>query len=172
MKNIYDGNVTTDSSGLATIVLPDWFEVLNRDFRYQLTVIGQFAQAIVAKKIENNQFQIRTSLPSVEVSWQVTGIRQDAWANANRIPVEEEKDAKLKGFYLHPQLYGAPAEKGISWARHPEMMKKLQQDQEQMKEKQARPIESATIAAQARPVPPRILEKPAPLIPSTPHVTK
>jgi hypothetical protein len=175
MKNIYDGNVTTDSSGLATIVLPDWFEVLNRDFRYQLTVIGQFAQAIVAKKIENNQFQIRTSLPSVEVSWQVTGIRQDAWANANRIPVEEEKDAKLKGFYLHPQLYGEPAEKGISWARHPEMMKKLQQDQEQMKEKQAGLIESPTIARPMRPIPPPILGNPAPLIPPAPlprRVTK
>jgi hypothetical protein len=163
MKNIYDGNVTTDSSGLATIALPDWFDVLNRDFRYQLTVIGQFAQAIVAKKIENNQFQIRTSLPNVEVSWQVTGIRQDAWANANRIPVEEEKEAKLKGFYLHPELYGAPAEKGIAWARHPEMMKKLQQDQEQMKEKQAGLTESPTIA-RPRPIPPPILKKPATLI--------
>ena len=71
---------------------------------------------------------------ALEVSWQITGIRQDAWANANRIPVEEEKEASLKGFYLHPQLYGAPAEKGISWARHPEMMEKLQQDEEQMKE--------------------------------------
>jgi hypothetical protein len=175
MKNIYDGNVTTDSSGLATIMLPDWFEALNRDFRYQLTVIGQFAQAIVAKKIENNQFKIRTSLPNVEVSWQVTGIRQDAWANANRIPVEEEKEAKLKGFYLHPQLYGAPAEKGISWARHPEMMKKLVQDQEQMKEKQAGLTEPPTIARPTRPIEPPILEKPAPLIPpaARPHgVTK
>jgi hypothetical protein len=175
MKNIYDGNVTTDSSGLATITLPDWFEALNKDFRYQLTVIGQFAQAIVAKKIENNQFQIRTSLPDVEVSWQVTGIRQDAWANANRIPVEEEKEAKLKGFYLHPQLYGAPAEKGISWARHPELMKKLLQDQEQMKEKQAGLTESPMIARPPRPIPPPILGKPAPLIPAAPlphHVTK
>jgi len=45
----------------------------------------------------------------MRVSWQVTGIRQDPWANAHRIPVAEEKDAKLKGFYLHPELYGAPA---------------------------------------------------------------
>jgi hypothetical protein len=173
MKNIYDGNVTTDAAGNAVVTLPEWFETLNRDFRYQLTVIGQFAQAIVAKKVENNQFQIRTSLPNVEVSWQVTGIRQDPWANANRIPVEEEKEAKLKGFYLHPELYGAPAEKSIAWARHPEMMKKLLQDQEQMKQKQAGLSGSPTIARPALPLP--IMGKPAPPIPpaASPHlVTK
>ena len=127
MMNVYNGNVVTDSSGLATVTLPDWFETLNKDFRYQLTVIGQFAQAIVAKKIERNQFQIRTSLPSVEVSWQITGIRQDPWANAHRIPVEQEKEARLKGFYIHPELYGAPAERQIEWARHPEMMKQMKE---------------------------------------------
>jgi trimeric autotransporter adhesin len=137
MMNIYNGNATTDSSGLATITLPDWFETLNRDFRYQLTVIGQFAQAIVAKKVENNQFQIRTSLPNVEVSWQVTGIRQDAWANAHRVPVEEEKEARLKGYYIHPELYGAPPEKQIEWARHPGTMNRMQQHRQQMNAKQA-----------------------------------
>jgi hypothetical protein len=137
MMNIYNGNVTTDNSGLATITLPDWFEPLNKDFRYQLTVIGQFAQAIVGKEIEGSQFQIKTSLPNVKVSWQVTGIRQDAWANAHRIPVEEEKEARMKGFYIHPELFGAPAEKQIEWARHPKVMKQLQQTRQQAKENQA-----------------------------------
>ncbi len=40
MKNIYDGVVTLDSNGAATVTLPDWFEALNQDFRYQLTAIG------------------------------------------------------------------------------------------------------------------------------------
>ena len=48
------------------------------------------------------------------VSWQVTGIRKDPWANANRIQVEEDKPAKERGYYLHPDLYGQPEEKGIS----------------------------------------------------------
>ena len=108
MKNIYDGDATTDVNGLATVTLPDWFQALNRDFRYQLTVIGQFAQAIVAQKIENNQFQIRTSSPNVEVSWQITGIRQDAFANAHRIQTEVEKAPADRGHYLHPELFGAP----------------------------------------------------------------
>jgi hypothetical protein len=115
MKNIYDGKVTTDNTGLATVTLPDWFEALNRDFRYQLTVIGQFAQAIVASEISNNQFSIRTDKPNVKVSWQVTGIRQDAYANAHRIQVEEDKPPQEQGHYLHPELFGAPPERAVSY---------------------------------------------------------
>ena len=45
---------------------------------------------------------------------QVTGIRRDTWANANRIAVEEDKPAKELGYYLHPDLYSQPEDKGIS----------------------------------------------------------
>jgi trimeric autotransporter adhesin len=79
------------------VSLPDYFEALNGDFRYQLTVIGQFAQAIVAKKISANRFVIRTSNPNVDVSWQITGIRHDAYANPYRIAVEEDKTAQEQG---------------------------------------------------------------------------
>jgi trimeric autotransporter adhesin len=69
------------------VTLPEWFETLNRDLRYQLTVMGQFAQAIVASKVANHQFSIKTDKPNVEVSWQVTGIRQDAWrTNSDKEP--------------------------------------------------------------------------------------
>jgi hypothetical protein len=108
MMNIYNGNVTTDASGEAAVKLPEWFETLNRDFRYQLTVIGQFAQAIVAGKVANHQFVVKTDKPNVEVSWQVTGIRQDEFANAHRIPVEAEKAPADRGHYLYPDLVGAP----------------------------------------------------------------
>jgi hypothetical protein len=135
MKNIYDGTVTTDAQGNAAVDLPDWFETLNRDFRYQLTVIGQFAQAIVASKIQNNRFTIKTDKPSVEVSWQVTGIRQDAWANAHRIPVEEEKNSRERGHYIHPELYGAPGEKAVEWARHPDVMSRMKEMRTQQQAK-------------------------------------
>ena len=130
MKNIYDGVATLDANGEAIVEMPDWFGTLNRDFRYQLTCIGGFAPLYIAEKLTNNQFRIGGGKPGMEVSWQITGIRQDPWANAHRIPVEQEKEEKLKGFYLHPELYGAPEEKQIEWARHPEMMKKLQQTKE------------------------------------------
>jgi hypothetical protein len=119
MMNVYNGNITTDRHGLATITLPDYFEALNRDFRYQLTVIGQFAQAIVSREIAGNRFVIRTSRPGVKVSWQVTGIRQDAYANANRIPVEENKSETERGYYLHPEVFGQPANKSIAAAPGP-----------------------------------------------------
>ena len=106
MKNIYDGVVTTDEDGRAVIELPEWFEALNRDFRYQLTVIGRFAQAIVEEEIANNSFTIRTDMGGVKVSWQVTGIRRDAWADANRLPVEEVKPDDEQGTYLNPEAFG------------------------------------------------------------------
>src|SRR5580693_6310956 len=119
MMNVYNGNITTDRHGFATVNLPDYFEALNGDFRYQLTVIGQFAQAIVANKISANRFVIRTNKPNVEVSWQVTGVRHDAYANRYRIPVEEDKALAEQGYYLHPEVFGQPESKSISAVRKP-----------------------------------------------------
>ena len=103
MMNIYNGNITTDAAGFATIEMPAWFEALNREFRYQLTVIGQFAQAIIAKEIEQGRFTIQSDKPAVKVSWQVTGIRKDAYAEKNRIKVEEDKPLIEKGTCMHPE---------------------------------------------------------------------
>ena len=52
----------------------------------------------------------------MEVSWQVTGIRQDAWANENRIQVEVEKPADEKGLYLHPQELGVNETLGLHYS--------------------------------------------------------
>ncbi len=111
MMNVYNGNVTTDAMGYATVTMPDWFDTLNRDFRYQLTVIGDFAQAVVSKELENNEFVIRTDKPGVRVSWQITGVRQDPFANARRLQVEVDKPEFLKGRYQHPTAYGQPKDK-------------------------------------------------------------
>ena len=108
MKNIYDGIAVFDGAGEAVVVLPDWFEALNRDFRYQLTPVGAAFVPYVAEEIARNQFKIAGGVPDKKVSWQVTGIRQDAYANANRIRVEEWKTGAAKGNYLHPQAFGVP----------------------------------------------------------------
>lgn len=105
MMNVYNGSVTTDKHGVAIVTLPEYFEALNKDFRYQLTAIGTFAQATVTKEIENNRFTIRTSKPGVKVSWQVAGIRHDAYADAHRIAVRQEKPPRERGHYLHPELF-------------------------------------------------------------------
>ena len=132
MKNVYDGVVVLDNKGKAEIELPDWFGILNKDFRYQLTAIGAPGPILyIAEEIseatntntkyssskssnKNSRFKIAGGTSGMKVSWQVTGIRKDPWANANRIEVEEDKPAKERGYYLHPDLYGQPEEKGIS----------------------------------------------------------
>jgi hypothetical protein len=105
MMNVYNGNIETDANGYATVELPEYFESANKDFRYQLTVIGSFAQAIVKEKISDNKFIIQTDQPNVEVSWQVTGIRNDPYAQKNRIEPVQEKPEQHKGTYLHPGAY-------------------------------------------------------------------
>ena len=125
MKNVYDGVVVLDNKGKAEIELPDWFGILNKDFRYQLTAIGAPGPNLhIAEKISdtttsnknnnNSRFKIAGGASGMEVSWQVTGIRKDPWANAHRIQVEEDKPTKERGYHLHPDLYGQPEENGIS----------------------------------------------------------
>ncbi len=113
MMNIYNGNVTTDQAGFATVTLPEYFSALNEDYRYQLTAIGQFAQVIVAEEIADNRFVIQSDRPSVHVSWQVTGVRKDAYAKANPIEVEAEKPADQRGKYLNPEAFGLGKDMGI-----------------------------------------------------------
>jgi len=110
MKNIYDGVVTLGPDGGAAVELPEWFEALNRDFRYQLTCLGGFAPVYVAEEIAGNRFRIAGGTAGLKVSWQVTGTRHDAWAEAHRIQVEEVKPAAEQGRYRHPELFGQPPE--------------------------------------------------------------
>jgi hypothetical protein len=120
--NTYSGNVITDASGTARVGLPDYFETLNTNYRYQLTVLGQFAQAIILQEIQNNGFVIKTDKPSVKVSWQVTGVRSDAYVKAHPMPVEEGKPEVERGYYLTPQAFGQPEEKSIDWLYHSDTM--------------------------------------------------
>ena len=129
MVDIYSGNVTLDGKGEATVQVPAWFETLNGDFRYQLSTIGGFAPVYIAEEIKHAQFKVAGGKPGMKVSWQVTGVRQDAFARANPLQVEVEKPVNERGYYIHPELYGAGQEKSIEWAEHPEQMRKLAQQQ-------------------------------------------
>ncbi len=106
MMNVYNGTVVLNRKGKATVELPDWFEALNSDFRYQLTAIGKPAPKLhVSAEIENGTFAIAGGKSGQRISWQVTGVRHDAWANAYRIPVEVDKPQEDLGRYLHPELF-------------------------------------------------------------------
>jgi hypothetical protein len=137
--NVYSGNLTTDPNGEAVVTLPEWFEALNKDFRYQLTVVSQFAQAIVAEEIKGNRFRIRSSAPNVKVSWQVTGVRNDRGLRQQPFKVEQEKSERERGHYLQPEAFDQPEEKSVRWATHPEMMRQLKErrlEAEQQRQKQ------------------------------------
>jgi hypothetical protein len=111
MKNIYDGVATLDVTGAAVVELPAWFEALNQDFRYQLTAMGAPGPNLyIAQEIKDNRFAIAGGAPGMKVSWQVTGIRHDPYAEANRIPVEQDKAADERGMYIYPQGYGEAAD--------------------------------------------------------------
>ncbi len=111
MMNIYNGNVVLDARGEAAVEMPRYFEALNRTFRYQLTAIGRPAPSLyIAEEIADGRFLIAGGQPGTKVSWQVTGVRQDAWAESNRIEVEPDKSDAERGTYLHPELYGQPEE--------------------------------------------------------------
>ena len=117
MMNVYNGNVVLDAEGEAWVEMPAWFEALNRDFRYQLTCIGAHAPIYVAREMRDGRFLIAGGEEGLKVSWQVTGIRQDPYAEANRIPVEEDKSEEERGLYLHPEAYGFDQTRGIDRLR-------------------------------------------------------
>jgi hypothetical protein len=111
MKNIYDGIAVLDAAGEAWVTLPDYFEALNTDFRYQLTPMGAAFVPYVAEEIASNRFKIAGGPAGKKVSWQVTGNRQDPYAKAHPIVVEQAKPADEQGTYLVPEVYGQPAGK-------------------------------------------------------------
>jgi len=134
MMNIYNGVITLDAAGEAIVELPEWFGALNRDFRYLLTAIGAPGPTLyIAEEVNDNHFKIAGGSPRMKVSWQVTGIRQDAWANAHRIPVEQDKAAGERGYYLHPELFGQPDQRSVQWARDPEVMQRIKDARDQSK---------------------------------------
>lgn len=116
MVNVYSGNVVLDGGGKAHVELPDWFEVINTDFRYQLTAIGAPGPDLfIAEKISDGSFVIGGGDPGMEVSWQVTGVRNDPFAVANRMVVEQDKLPHEVGKYMHPELYGKSASDAVHY---------------------------------------------------------
>jgi trimeric autotransporter adhesin len=125
MLDIYNGTATLDGSGQAVVQLPAWFEALNQDFHYQLTCLGGYAPVYIAQGVQNNAFQIAGGSPGMQVSWQVTGVRHDPWAEAHRLPVEQPKLASDQGKYLYPDLYGLTADQGIGYVVAPDLSQPL-----------------------------------------------
>ena len=119
VQNIYNGVVTLNANGEATVRLPAYFSALNAGpFRYQLTAIGApMPNLHIAQEIVNGAFRIAGGIPGQKVSWEVTAVRNDPYLRDHPPQAEVDKPAAERGTYLYPQGYGQPAEKGLDY-RH------------------------------------------------------
>jgi hypothetical protein len=100
---------------------------VNGNLRYQLTAVGSPMPGLhIAEELSDNRFKVASGAPGAKVCWQVTGVQQDRWAEANPIRVEEEKPAEEQGYYLHPELYGEPEELGIGRTRRQERLRQME----------------------------------------------
>lgn len=116
-KTVHDGVVTANGKGEATVELPAYIDALNGDFRYQLTPIGKAAPDLhVSSEVDGSTFRIGGANPGQRISWQLTGVRKDAWARKHRVQVERDKPGAERGKFLYPEGFGADASKGL-WPR-------------------------------------------------------
>ena len=107
VKNLYDGVAQLDENGEARITLPEYFMVLNKDFRYQVRPIEQPMPDVYVKEgILNNSFTIAGGESSGRVSWQVTATRKDPFITDNPLIVEVKKSEDTivgPGQFLYPK---------------------------------------------------------------------
>ena len=62
----YSGNVRTGADGRAVVRLPSYATAIAAGWRYTLTPIGRFGQAIVEREVSGGRFTVRTEHPAHE----------------------------------------------------------------------------------------------------------
>lgn len=112
--NMYRGMVKLDANGQAVVELPDYFELININFSYQLTAVGTPQQPYVLEEIQGNQFVV-AGAPNTKVSWTVYADRNDPYIQQNPEKAMDvvDKTGDRQGKYLTPELYGQPASAGV-----------------------------------------------------------
>jgi hypothetical protein len=115
--NIYRGNAVFNEAGEAVVELEEYIELINKNFTYQLTPIGGAAPVFIKEKVSNGKFVIAGGVAGMEVSWQLTGERNDPYLQQKpeKRQVIVEKRASERGQYLIPALYGKPQSSRINY---------------------------------------------------------
>jgi hypothetical protein len=72
----YSGEVWTDESGRAVVVLPPFVRSHRAGFEYELTPVDSGCSATVAKEIVEGRFTISTNRPHMKVAWRITPLRE------------------------------------------------------------------------------------------------
>lgn len=115
--NVYRGRITTNDQGFAEITLPAYFWHVNTEPTYYLTPIGAGVRVWVEQEPtpDNPKLIIRSEQGHVQVAWMIVARRNDPYLRAHPVEAEPLKPPAFQGYYLHPELYGAPPEKRIGW---------------------------------------------------------
>lgn len=115
--NIYRGNAVFNEAGEAVVELDEYIELINKNFTYQLTTIGGPAPVFIKEKVSNGRFIISGGVAGMEVSWQLTGERNDPYLQQKpeKRQVIIEKRESEKGRFLMPGLYGKPQNTRINY---------------------------------------------------------
>lgn len=118
--NAYSGIVITDGKGYAWVELPDYFDLINKNPRVQLTIMEDnesedFALAKVIGPIAGNGFKVRTNLPNIKVSWRVEALRNDPRERRQERKDIIEKPFNRRGKVYYPELYGLGPESKVGY---------------------------------------------------------
>ncbi len=107
--NVYAGRVFAGADGMAEVILPEWFELVNANYRYQLTALRAPAPDLhVAGEIESNRFLIGGAGDGQEISWEVRARRNDRTMRRLEAEPEIDKPAHMQGTFLDPLVWGRP----------------------------------------------------------------
>ena len=78
MENVtYHGEVWTDSSGLATVLLPAEAGRLEPPLEYELRDLEPPGSARVAAELADGRFTIATDQPHVKVAWRISRRKEE-----------------------------------------------------------------------------------------------
>ncbi len=126
--NVYRGTVVLDENGKANVTLPDYVCLINKNFTYSLTSVGQGNCVYISKELENNSFEIAGGIKGQKISYVVYGERNDPYVvqNTEKIKPEIDKKPNQKGKYFMPELYGQPSEKGIFYNYNRQPQKEME----------------------------------------------
>lgn len=105
-KNTYSGNVVLDANGEATIVMESWFSAINSAVSMTVSAQGQSMPNLFWSEVDALTFKISGGAANGKVSWQMVGVRSDAWQKKNGKKVVLPKNAEQVGRFMNPEAYG------------------------------------------------------------------
>ena len=112
---VISGNARTGAGGRVAVRVSDLFARMHKDFRYQLTPLGETSKLFVSRQLTGGRFTIQADRAGLDVSWQITGVRNDP--AAKRFAVTSRKTGGQRGRYVAPELYGQPPSRSLSGPR-------------------------------------------------------